>query len=278
MGRSVSPPALSSGLVSITFRGLTPREIVALVGRAGLCSIEWGGDVHVPHGDEARARDVGEMTRDAGLQVAAYGSYYRLGHSEATGLPFARVLASALALGAPLIRVWAGNGGPAQTDDATRAAIVADAQRVATLAAAAGVVVASEFHGGTLTETAASAHAFLCAVGHPNFRSLWQPPNGQDDATCSAALATMLPYLANLHVFHWGPGGFHDRRPLAEGAARWRPWLAQVAAGGTARHALLEFVAGDAPDALLADAQTLRGWLAEIAAQPSPGPEAELTR
>ena len=87
------------GLVSITFRQLSVAEIIALVTQAGLAAVEWGGDVHAPHGDEAQAQDISRMGADAGLHVAAYGSYYRVGHPE-TG-PFEAVLASAVALGAP---------------------------------------------------------------------------------------------------------------------------------------------------------------------------------
>ena len=36
---------LIPGLVSITFRPLSPREIVDLVAEAGLKAIEWGGVV-----------------------------------------------------------------------------------------------------------------------------------------------------------------------------------------------------------------------------------------
>ncbi len=61
------------GLVSITFRQLTAAEIIALMTQAGLAAIEWGGDIHVPHGDEAQARAVARMGADAGLHVAAYG-------------------------------------------------------------------------------------------------------------------------------------------------------------------------------------------------------------
>ena len=42
-----------AGLVSITFRNKTPREIVALMKRAGLSQVEWGGDVHVKPGAES---------------------------------------------------------------------------------------------------------------------------------------------------------------------------------------------------------------------------------
>ncbi|MCU0793379.1 MAG: sugar phosphate isomerase/epimerase [Opitutaceae bacterium] len=102
------------GLVSITFRKLSPVEIVGLVRKAGLRGIEWGGDVHAPHGDIGRAREVRALTEDAGLKVAAYGSYYRAGWSEANGLSFKHVLDSAVELGAPTIRVWPGNKGSAE--------------------------------------------------------------------------------------------------------------------------------------------------------------------
>src|SRR6185312_13188931 len=99
---------ISPGLVSITFRALTPAEVIALARQAGLRGIEWGGDIHVPHGNGARAREVKEMTAEAGLTVAAYGSYYRAGQADSSGLTFDAVLETALELGAPLIRVWAG--------------------------------------------------------------------------------------------------------------------------------------------------------------------------
>ena len=70
------------GLVSITFRQLSVAETIALVTQAGLAAVEWGGDIHAPHGDEAQARAIARMGADAGLRVAAYGSYYRVGHPE----------------------------------------------------------------------------------------------------------------------------------------------------------------------------------------------------
>ncbi|MET0262082.1 MAG: sugar phosphate isomerase/epimerase, partial [Rariglobus sp.] len=70
------------GLVSVTFRKLSPNEVAGLVKKAGLKGIEWGGDIHVPHGDLARAREVRELTLEHGLKTAAYGSYYRAGQSE----------------------------------------------------------------------------------------------------------------------------------------------------------------------------------------------------
>ncbi len=104
------------GLVSVTFRKLTPREIVTAAVQAKLQGIEWGGDVHVPHGKIDVAREVAAMTRDAGLAISSYGSYYRLGDEAKDLLP--RVIETAIALGAPVVRVWAGRVG---SKDATAA-------------------------------------------------------------------------------------------------------------------------------------------------------------
>jgi hypothetical protein len=51
----------------VTFRSLEPAEIVKLADRAGLDGIEWGGDVHVPHGDVTKASEVYKMTSSMGL-------------------------------------------------------------------------------------------------------------------------------------------------------------------------------------------------------------------
>ena len=41
----------NTGLVSISFRGHTPEEILKAMAQAGLDRIEWGSDVHAPCGD-----------------------------------------------------------------------------------------------------------------------------------------------------------------------------------------------------------------------------------
>jgi 3-dehydroshikimate dehydratase len=258
---------IRAGLVSITFRKLTPVDIVALVKQAGLETIEWGGDVHVPHGDVAQARAVRQMTADAGLRVAAYGSYYRVGDGQPC--PFESVLESAVALGAPLIRVWAGARGSAGADAAYRDLVVQDSRRIADLAAAAGVGVAYEYHGRTLTDTSESAGALLDAVAHANVRSYWQP---RSPGTCErnlAELAAIMPWLMNVHVFHWrakdaAPNEV-ERRPLSEGASDWGRYLARVAGDPQDHTAMLEFVAGDRPEQFLEDARTFKAWLGACA-------------
>ena len=234
-----------TGLVSVTFRQLSPAEIVTLVVDAGLASIEWGGDVHVPLGDLGTAREVAERCAGNGIAVEAYGSYYR-----ADG-DFGPVLDTALALGAPRIRVWAGKNGSATEPD--RTAVVENLRETAALAAAEGVEIAVEYHANTLTDTLDSALDLFAAV--PALKPYWQPPIGSTVAEARAAVPALDPVA--VHVFSWADDG--TRLPLAARESLWRPVLAALPAD---RHALLEFVRDDAPEAFAEDAATLRGWLA----------------
>lgn len=253
---------LRAGLVSITFRQLEPARIVALAQEARLTSIEWGGDLHAPPGDEGRARLLAAMTRDAGLQVSAYGSYYRLRDEAQEEAPFEAALATALALGVPVIRVWAGAAGPDATPPQERERIIERARRVCALANAEQVRVDFEFHRNTLTETSAMAALLLRQVGAAGV--YWQPRNGWLPQENLLALETVSPWLGNVHCFHWWPSS-RDRLPLREGEADWRLYLERLAALPGERQVSLEFVRDDSAEQFLRDAATLRAWLTRYA-------------
>lgn len=246
------------GLVSITFRQLSPTEVIDLVAQAQLTGIEWGGDIHVPHGAIATAKTVRQQTLDAGLQVAAYGSYYRVSHNESG--PFDTVMEAAVALGAPTIRVWAGRQGSDSADEAYWQAVIEDSRRIAELAAAAGITIAYEFHAKTLTDTNEAARRLLERVDQPNLRSYWQPPRQSTVAYNLAGIEAVAPWLDNIHVYHWQRES-GERQPLAAGYADWQQYLDKISDVDGERFAMLEFVQDDTPEAFLRDAATLRQWL-----------------
>jgi hypothetical protein len=251
---------IRGGLVSVTFRALSPGEIVDLVVQAGLAGIEWGGDVHVPHGDVACAREVYRRTADAGLTVCSYGSYYRAGTNEPPA--FEAVIESALALHAPLVRVWAGRRGSADADAAYWDAVVEDSKQVLDLAQQAGLGVAYEFHNNTLTDTNASALRLLQAVApsgplpepSAGLSSYWQSLDGMDEPTRLEGLRALLPWLSHVHVQP-------DGRPLAESAEVWKPRLEIVRGSGRDHYALIEYFRYDGPEAFLRDAAAYGEWL-----------------
>ncbi len=254
-----APNAGRPGLVSVTFRQLAPEAIIKVAKDAGLQVLEWGGDIHVPVGDSRRAREVAALTRAAGLETICYGSYYRAGHDGEGNKPaFAEVLETAVALGAPSIRVWAGIHGSDAADDEYFRRVCDDANRVADLAQRRGVRIAFEFHDGTLNDSATAAGRFLGALTHPNIFSLWQPLASLDHEQRTRSLRAVLPRLQHVHVFHWLPGDPIDRRPLSEGVHFWKQWLGIAAESGCSPDALLEFVRGDDPAILSGESAVLR--------------------
>ncbi|WP_114854108.1 sugar phosphate isomerase/epimerase [Brachybacterium sp. YJGR34] len=256
------------GLCSVTFRSLDVAEVVALASQAGLERIEWGGDVHVPPGDEDAARRARELTEGAGLAVASYGSYLRFTGAEEEVLDEARaVIASARALGAPRIRVWAGRTPSARAEAEDRARIAGRIHAVAELAAAAGIGLGLEWHGGTLTDEIGSTEELLRAIDHPAVTTYWQPHQDQPGAEAVEDLQHVLDAVSTVHVFSWWPGG--TRLALGERSDLWSEAFAVLAADGRDHDVLLEFVPGDDPALLAREARTLRSLLP--AAAPAPG-------
>lgn len=252
---------IRSGLVSITFRKQSIDEVIALAVKNGLAGIEWGGDVHCPHGDTARAAEVGRMTRDAGLAVAAYGAYYRVVESETQGLPFEKVVDSAVALETKIVRIWAGrvtDSLSATPDDWRR--VIEETKRLADLAKPAGLILSFEFHSGTLNDRVASTQRLLSEIDRPNVNTLWQPTLCKPANENLEDLRILLPWVSNLHVFHWINGA--ERRPLAEGEADWKAYLEAAHAAPIDRFALLEFVKDESVDQFEEDAAVLNRLLA----------------
>jgi 3-dehydroshikimate dehydratase len=249
---------LTGGLLSVTFRKLTPKEIVACVQQSGLKVIEWGGDIHVPPGELKVAAEVAELTANAGLRVASYGSYYRVG--SAPEGEFDRVLNSTLALGAPAIRVWAGTVGSLDADAELRKHIAADARHIAKQAEAHGLTIDLEFHSKTLTDTVGSTLQLLEEIDAPNVRSYWQPPINQSVEDRILGLKRLLPWVANIHMYHWVNG---NRMSLAEGSAEWSQYLDILRQTGKQRDVMLEFVREDKLEQFQLDAVVLKEWLAE---------------
>ncbi|GGZ86441.1 sugar phosphate isomerase/epimerase family protein [Streptomyces bluensis] len=252
------------GLCSVTLRHLDVAGVLAAAVEAGLECVEWGADIHVPAGDEAAAARVRAATEEAGLAVASYGSYYRAGSTDPAA--FDGVLRSAVLLGAPRIRIWAGVTGTDETSPEGRTAVVEDTRRAAKLAAEAGVQLAYEFHRNTLTDGADRTLRLLNAVDHPDVRTYWQPPLDLPDAEAVAGLDTVIDRVAAVHAFSWWPGT--TRHPLSTRAELWRTVLARLRARRRPLDVLLEFVPENDEKVLAREARTLRS----LAAGPGGGP------
>jgi hypothetical protein len=254
-------PTLLPGLCSVTFRALAPEVLVREAAKAGVRGIEWGGDVHVPVGDLDRARIVGELCRDNGIDVPSYGSYLRPGAAD-EGDASSAVLETAAALGARNVRVWAGRTGSADVDDALRRLVAERLHDVASEAERMGLAVSVEYHRQTLTDTAHSAARLLADADHPNLYSYWQPVPELGLPAWLEEIDSLQRWLSHVHVFHWLAG--NKRRPLAEGADDWRALLNRCRPAPQFRgpaYAFLEFVLADELRQFEADMAILVGLL-----------------
>jgi len=257
------PAALLAGVCSVTLRARSIAEVVAATEAAGLAAIEWGGDVHVPVGDIVAAAEAHRRSADGGLAIVSYGSYLMC--SPDVGDHVEAVLDTTEALGTGAVRVWCPFGVEPGVRSAERGAVVDAVASVADAARERGLAVYLEFHGGTLTASAASVTDLLDAIGAPNLFSAWQPPywDPQPLDTDLDDLRALAPRLAHLHVYQWDPDG--RRHHLADGCDTWPARLAAVTVESAStfpgRSALLEFVIDDDPAALATDAATLRAWL-----------------
>jgi len=252
--------AVRTGLVSVTFRQLPVDEVVRVAADAGLEAIEWGGDIHVPLGDRDAARRAGGLCDERGIAVAAYGSYLRAGQCEREEVRAA--VDTAVALGAPRIRVWAGTRGTATASADDRAAVTRSLAEMAAIAQESSVEIAMEFHGGTLTDDVDSTITLLMDVDAPNLKTYWQPPVDVSDEECLEQLRKLMPWLVTVHVFSWWPAD--TRLPLAARDSLWQAVLGRLAAEPREINALLEFVVDDSVDQLAIDAADLHGWLARV--------------
>ncbi len=256
------------GLCSISFRNLSVEEIISLAQDIGIPAIEWGGDVHVPHGNIRLAQKVGSLSRERAIRTPSYGSYYRVGVSEKEGISFDSVLKSALALGeVETIRVWGGckcyvNNSPAELQ-----AIVDDSRRIADLAGKHGISISFEYHDNTVTNSPDAVRAFDKKVAHPNIYYYWQPPHQLNHRAKIQSLRELEPRVTNLHLFYWTLGNTAEsliRHPLAKGAGLWRDYLREVECNGKNRFAFLEFVKSDKIEQLRADWRVLQTLITEL--------------
>lgn len=244
------------GLVSVSFRKLSPEEICNLCAKAELFAVEWGGDVHVPAGDLQRAKEVKRLSAERGIRVAAYGSYYHLGSNPKD---FLQNLCTAAELGAPVMRIWAGSRGSALYTEDERNVLVEEFRQEILLAEAESITLVPEFHGNTLTDAPESVSRLLKEL--PELRFYWQPRWDWSEEKCLSALDMVSERLVNMHVFSWQiKDGKETRLPLSAGKTLWEKALLR---GKAASCALMEFVQNDDPEILLQDAKILKTWLSE---------------
>ncbi len=242
---------------TVTFRQLTRREIFEIAAENGITRIEWGGDVHLPPQDTAALGEVTRLQRETGITACSYGSYYRLGADDLDA--WRAITQTAEAIGAKTVRIWAGSRPSAETDEDGFSALVEETRRLAKIAAERDLTIAFEFHKGTYNDTGASSAKLVQSIDRSNVKTYWQPMGIPAD---QGNLQAVLPFLAGVHVFHWGKSG--RRFSLKFGRKKWERLIRVIARSGAEVPFILEFVKGDSRRQFARDVKTLRELLGGV--------------
>lgn len=242
---------------------MAPYELIQACIESGVESIEWGSDVHVPAGDLDNAKQIGEWTRDFGLSIASYGSYLGFPWAHGPLEKIDNVIETALSLGAPRIRIWAGPHGSDQASEAERHETASTIGAICDRAAASELEVALEFHHGTLADTFTSTLLLLDEVGAPNLSTYWQPRIGASNKEALADLHGLDSEVSTIHVFSWNEK--YERFPLKTKEDLWNSVFERAAKSPHVTDALLEFLPGNKASLLDSEITTMKRWREQAA-------------
>lgn len=238
------------GLVSVSFRQHTPREILEAMQKEGLSCIEWGSDVHAPYDDTERLREISELQKEYGIRCCSYGTYFRLGETPTSELE--GYIAVAKLLGTDILRLWCGTRCGAEYSDREKrefAELCGEAER---LASREGVTLCMECHKRTFTQSPEDAIFLMKEINSPHFRMYWQPFQWQTVEENLAYAEKISPFTHHIHVFQWKD---KQRFSLKDGIEEWQKYLSRFS---TPRTLLLEFMPDDELSSLTTEVRALR--------------------
>ena len=248
--------------------------VAALAAAQGLDGIE--ATARPPHVDPGAgigaARAAGRSIRAAGVEVVAYGSY--LGRDGQLGDERARQEAAlAVALGAPLLRVWAEPISGAPEDGFGD--VVAMLRAASDAAAGDGVTVVVERHLGSFADTPERVERLLAAVDRANFALNYQVLDALPQRLAGAQpndARRLVPHARYFHLKNYRPaedgtGPMPPGASLRDGVLDYRAILAGAFDAGYTGPLTIEFLSF-APkpieEKLADDLAFLRGVLREL--------------
>ena len=245
------------GLVSVSFRKSSPREILRAMSEAGLVCVEWGSDIHAPCCDIEGLYEIAALQKEYGIECSSYGTYFRLGESPLCELE--NHIKAAKILGTDILRIWCGIKSGADMSEGEKDELLSSCRAAAKLAETYGVTLCTECHKKTFTENTEDAAWLMRAVGSPHFCTYWQPFQWQTAKENIENARRLSEFTRHIHVFNWKG---REKLPLAEAIDEWRGYLAEFS-DMPSRALLLEFMPNGSIGELSDEAAALRAIVGE---------------
>ncbi len=233
---------IKTGLVSISFRDLQAEKVIELVREAGLESIEWGGDIHVPVGDILKARKIKDLMKENNLITSAYGTYYRVGLDNNEKIE--DILETGKVLKTNIIRVWGARKSYEGSTPKELDRFIEDLKDIAKKAKRYNMDISLEYHWDTMTHTLDGVKYILDNTKEfDNIKFHWQPATTKSQEELIREIEYLLinKKLSNIHVYQWkGEKPNREMFLLEEGKEVWKEYLKLVESYEYAAYASLE--------------------------------------
>ena len=202
------------GMTSLTLRNESIANVVKFAKEAGIEGIEWGvSDTHMRLFDNESAEEIKDTSLKYGVEIFSLGSYCYMETTEECD----NAIETAILLGAPVIRIWAGKKSPSDCDNDYRSKIVDNAIYMAQQASKHNIVLGFEYHPMTLTETCDDALALLKSINKENVGLYWQPQYNLSPEENTRDRNRVLPYcVGNMHIQNYAPEYGYDKLSLIE--------------------------------------------------------------
>lgn len=205
------------GLCTISNLDADAETVIRLAAEAGYSGVELcGRDPYAGDRSAAHFRELAACAAANDIEVPVYGSYLRPG-TDSFADELERALTATNALGAPLIRVWAGEQEYQETTDEHWDRTVEDLGTLADAAADRGIEVTVERHAGTLTNTAEGATQLVEALDRENCQLNYQPNFGHSADEVVADVQKLARISNHAHIQATAEPGVRDRCLLEAG-------------------------------------------------------------
>jgi len=238
------------GLVSISFRDKTPKEILIAMKNAGLSYIEWGSDVHAPKDDIEKINEIIKLQEEYGIECCSYGTYFRLGETPLEELE--GYIKTAKLLGTNILRLWCGVKNRHNLTAEEKEKLFSDCKKAAEIAEKRKAVLCLECHNNTYTEDLNGALEIIEYVNSPFFCMYWQPNQFREFNENMEYAEKIAPYTKHIHVFKWRG---QKKFSLYDGIEEWKSFLKFF---GDYSNLLLEFMPDNNIESLKREADALR--------------------
>ncbi len=236
-----------TGLVSVSFRDKTPREILEKMKQAELFYVEWGSDVHCP---PESAKEIFDIQKEYGIECSSYGTYFRLGVTPIAELK--QYIDAAKILGTDILRLWCGDKNSEDYSESEKEMLFAECKKAEKIARENGVTLCMECHNKTYTNRKESALELMRETDSPHFQMYWQPNQFKSKQENLDYASLLSEYTRVIHVFNWEG---KEKYPLCDAKELWKKYLERF---DGSQPLLLEFMPDGRIESLKAEADALK--------------------